>query len=325
MSIRITNNATARLSAAIGATDTFIYLTPGAGDKFPLLTSTGDWFPVTIVNSAGELEIVKCTARNDDRLTVVRAQEETTARAFAAGNIIELRLTAGALSVMRDELNAKIDEAASDIMDEVQAATDADLGTFRTEMLASMGALLPPGAGPIPWSLTTAPTGWILADGRTLLATTAYTALRQAYISDGFPHGQDGSGNPRIPDMRGRVAAGVDNMGGTAANRLTGASGGVAGTLGATGGAQQHTLTVAQMPSHDHNGSTGDAGAHSHSINGGSTLNGNNYPSVLASSSGNGFVTLGVGSHSHGIGAQGGSGAHNNIQPTIVLNYILKT
>lgn len=183
--------------------------------------------------------------------------------------------------------------------------------------------MFPSGVGPIPHSLPTLPPGWIWADGAVLLSSTPYTSLRAAYIAAGFPYGQDGSGNPKVPDMRGRVPAGKDNMGGTPANRLTTAGADVDGaTLGATGGAQTHTLTSAQIPAHSH--PVTDP-THSHSE---STLTG-----------GAGGGSFGVGDNGLKVGATtsssatgitvgnntGGGGAHPIVQPTMVCNYIIKT
>lgn len=56
-----------------------------------------------------------------------------------------------------------------------------------------------------------------------------------------------------VPDMRGYVTAGLDTMGGSAAGRLTGLSGGVSGiVLGAVGGEQAHILTLAEEAAHTH-------------------------------------------------------------------------
>jgi microcystin-dependent protein len=92
-------------------------------------------------------------------------------------------------------------------------------------------------------------------------------------------------------------------MGGTSANRLTDQTGGLDGdTLGDTGGAETHTLTTAQMPSHTHS-TTG-------SSNGGAGF-------YLLDGADNGAPQT--------TGSTGGDGAHNNVQPTIILNYIIKT
>jgi microcystin-dependent protein len=73
----------------------------------------------------------------------------------------------------------------------------------------------------------------------------------------------DGSTTFNLPDKRGRVSAGVDTMGGVAAGVLTDAASGFGDSLGEKGGAQSHTLTATEMPTHTH--SVTDPG-HTHSI-----------------------------------------------------------
>jgi len=93
MGIKLTNNAFGTLAAGINSSATSITLTSGQGARFPSL-SAGDFFYATLVDTSNNLEIVKCTARSTDVLTVVRAQETTTARAYSTGDRIEIRLTA---------------------------------------------------------------------------------------------------------------------------------------------------------------------------------------------------------------------------------------
>ena len=93
MGIKLTNNANATLAASINSSATSITLTSGQGARFPTLAG-GDHFYATLVDTSNNLEIVKCTARSTDVLTVVRAQESTTARAYTTGDRIEIRLTA---------------------------------------------------------------------------------------------------------------------------------------------------------------------------------------------------------------------------------------
>jgi hypothetical protein len=93
MGIKLTNNANATLATGINSSATSITLTSGQGARFPTL-GAGDFFYATLIDTSNNLEIVKCTARSTDVLTVVRAQESTTARAYNTGDRIEIRLTA---------------------------------------------------------------------------------------------------------------------------------------------------------------------------------------------------------------------------------------
>ena len=93
MGIKLSNNAFATLAAGINSSATSITVTSGQGARFPTL-SAGDYFYATLIDTSNNLEIVKCTARSTDVLTVVRAQESTTARAYVTGDRIEIRITA---------------------------------------------------------------------------------------------------------------------------------------------------------------------------------------------------------------------------------------
>jgi hypothetical protein len=91
-----TNNAASELTAAISDTDTSISVTATTGADFPNPTAP-DYFLVTLMNTV-DTEIVKVTARSGDTMTIVRAQEGTTAAAFAIGELVELRVTAGTMT-----------------------------------------------------------------------------------------------------------------------------------------------------------------------------------------------------------------------------------
>jgi hypothetical protein len=93
MGIKLSNNAFATLAAGINSSATSITVTSGQGARFPSLTAS-DYFYATLVDTSNNLEIVKCTARSTDVLTIVRGQESTTARAYSAGDRLEIRLTA---------------------------------------------------------------------------------------------------------------------------------------------------------------------------------------------------------------------------------------
>lgn len=94
MAIQFANNAATTLFSSVLMSDTQIIVSPGGGALFPAAGGS-NYFMVAVVDIAtGLLEIMKVTNRSGDTFTVVRAQENTTARAFPAGSPVELRLTA---------------------------------------------------------------------------------------------------------------------------------------------------------------------------------------------------------------------------------------
>ena len=98
MARKFKNNARATLSASgMTAVATTLTVATGQGDLFPAVASL-DFFTVTL-QDAVSVEIVKVTERvaGSDTMTVVRAQEGTTARVWSSGDPVSLRLTAAAL------------------------------------------------------------------------------------------------------------------------------------------------------------------------------------------------------------------------------------
>jgi microcystin-dependent protein len=154
----------------------------------------------------------------------------------------------------------------------------------------------------MPYAGSSEPTGWLLCSGNAISRTT-YSSL---YSAIGTTYGSgDGVNTFNLPDLRGRVVAGRDDMGGTAALRVTAsgsnANSGIAGTtLGANGGTQTHILTTAQLPTFNIRSTT-------------STTNpafGDNTPLPVADD-----INTTVGENY----------PHQNMQPTMILNYIIKT
>lgn len=94
------NNAQTVLSAGISSSATTLTVNTGTGELFPAPVSGTSFYKLTLVDAAtGQLtEIMHVTARTGDVMTVLRAQEGTTARAWSANDIAANMLTSGSLS-----------------------------------------------------------------------------------------------------------------------------------------------------------------------------------------------------------------------------------
>ena len=104
------NNAFASLAAELSAAGTLATLATGQGARFPA-PSGGDHFLATFILLDGNgaetaWEVVKCTSRATDGLTIERAQEGTTARIWPVGSRLEMRVTAGTLDSFTDTTQA---------------------------------------------------------------------------------------------------------------------------------------------------------------------------------------------------------------------------
>ena len=91
MAILVANNATSYLAGTLTAVATSLTVSSGTGTLFPTISGS-DVFYVTLTNTSNQNEIVKVTAKATDTFTIVRAQDGTSARAFAIGDKVELRV-----------------------------------------------------------------------------------------------------------------------------------------------------------------------------------------------------------------------------------------
>lgn len=137
--------------------------------------------------------------------------------------------------------------------------------------------------------------GWLLCQGQSLLRSS-YPTL---FAAIGTTYGAADSTHFSLPNMKGKVAVGQDS------------SQSEFDTMGKTGGEKSHTITISEMPVHHHNFKY--AGVEYASWNymtaGGSSINfylGNNAGSPVS------------------ISDVGGNTPHNNLQPYVTLNYIIK-
>lgn len=92
MGIQLANNASTTVPLSISSTATSLTVATGTGSSFPTLGGS-DYFYATIQDVNNHFEIVKVTARADDVMTIVRAQEGTLAIPFPANSRFEIRVT----------------------------------------------------------------------------------------------------------------------------------------------------------------------------------------------------------------------------------------
>lgn len=228
----------------------------------------------------------------------------------------------------------------------VDTATVSSTGVSITGTLAVSGAftvggvpILPIGLGPLPWSGLTAPARWVLTNGQSLLRASypdLWTFV-SAEIAGGNTLYTNGNGTTTftVPDLRGRVPAGDDNMGGgVGVGRLTSATmtpdGETLGAVNSTGG-QTVTLSLAQLPT----GITSANAAQSITVTtaqkvvngpniGSAAGGGNQVTAADLASGGNLSLVNSTGSNSISATSNNTSGtAHSNVQPTIITNYII--
>lgn len=157
------------------------------------------------------------------------------------------------------------------------------------------------------------PNGWLICGGQAVSRTT-YAALWNAI---GITYGPgDGVTTFNVPDLRGRIPVGLDNMGGTDAGRLN-----VPNVLGGAGGAQTVTLTAAEMPSHTH---VQNVHNHNFAYNNSPSAFGANFIAGSSAAGALGNAPTVVGNATATNQNTGGGGAHNNLQPYLLTNWMIR-
>lgn len=239
-----------------------------------------------------------------DQVTATKLQDIANLSTFVTGtnntaddSTIQVDAVGGYLKVPSNGIGSN--ELSSDASVDANRAVGTNHikdGAVTADKLDSAAvSVLMPTATVLPYAGSTAPTGYLVCAGQSVLVAT-YGDLHGVI---GYTYGGSGA-SFNLPDLRGRVIAGLDNMGGTAAGNLTGRT-----TLGDPFGTQSVTLSLSQIPAHDHGGGTVGT-SHISDVSGGG---GRTHPYNNGGS----------------ISSQGGGGSHTNVQPTMTLNYIIKT
>lgn len=237
-------------------------------------------------------------------------------------------LDAGKANIAGDTFTGNVTIQGTTTLATTTATTPTDLTDSSTNVATTsfvqqkIAALDPLPAGMIaPFAGTSTPTGWLICDGSAVDRTT-YADLYAA-LSTTYGEG-NGSSTFNLPDLRGRVPAGKDNMGTNGdADNITTAGAGIDGnSLGATGGAQTVTLTHQQSGLPAHTVPSGTVSVRRNDTDDATQVNINHIRLSSAGASPNASTVPATNGPVPGADA---ADAHNNVQPTIILNYIVKT
>jgi microcystin-dependent protein len=214
----------------------------------------------------------------------------------------------GQILLPREPINATVYATMSgSIVDHaVTTSKLADGAVTAAKLDPAVQSVFLPAGMIVPFAGSVVPAGWLPCDGSTISRTTYANLFSAIGIVWG---GGDGSTTFNLPDLRGRTPIGA-GQGPNLTNR----------TLGQTLGEETHILSKEEMPAHSHG--VNDPG-HQHGLYFGTPGGGdNNFGETFSA----GKVNTYTASALTGISIQdaGGGAAHNNMQPSIAVGYIIK-
>jgi hypothetical protein len=271
MSLNVfSNNGSSLLASGITAASGSVTVTAGQGALFPAI-SAGQQFVGTLEDTSGNLEIVIATARVSDTISITRAQENTTAAIFASGSRFELRATAGVMGGMLQKSGGDTLSGTTTNNGVIQQNTTGSIqgGEYTGAVRGAPGQTanqitVPVGSGPATMGgsvlLTAANFLGNLPSGVGVFQTgmICLWSGSSASIPAGY-HACDGTNG--TPDLRDKFVLGAGGSLATSGGATTSSSDS-AGTPAIT----PTSLTVAQLPVHNHTGITGDSTVNTGSI-----------------------------------------------------------
>jgi microcystin-dependent protein len=252
------------------------------------------------------------TPKINENVTLTATSTELNVLDGITASTAELNYTDGVTSAIQTQIDTKAPSAGPTFTGTVVLPSTTSIGTVSSTELgyvdgvtsaiqtqlnaltAAVTAAVPTGViSPYAGLDSNIPTGYLLCNGQEVSAST-YSALKDVITTTygAYTNGSGGVGTThfRLPDLRGRAPIGAGTGTGLTAR-----------ALGATVGTETHTLTIAQMPSHDHSslqfGSSGGAA-------------GLRADAIVTTDTRTGFT--------------GGGEAHPNMQPSLALNFIIK-
>lgn len=340
MTALVTNNAVGTLASSINDSVLSLTLNSGQGALFPN-PGAGQFFYATIIDASNNKEIVKVTARATSTFTIVRAQDGTSARAFASSDRVELRPVAALHNnypqldtantfVGNQAVTGKV-TATDDIQTSQQFITTGAAATRRVSEYQTAGVkrwelgaeATAEGSGNAGSNFTLRSyddAGTMIADVMSVVRSTGIMSVLAGFLvgankADAFPAGT------KLLFNQAAVPAGWTGSDALAdhALRVVTQAGGLGGSTGGsvdfTTAFTTRTINQANLPNVNFNGSTSAVGDHGHPTrvstqNNASTDTGGGMGLVYLGSNNYGPNT---GSPSDAAGLQiGGAGAHSH-------------